>query len=150
MPRPRFSEVLVSRRHELGLSVSQASRTLKLREDVLIAFEEGDFERMPQSGYAQGMLSSYARYLGLNARELVDLFQEELYQHQHGTSSHELRRRTRQTQSGRGVTGYDVPNEASSRPKAYVEYRRVAIPLLGARWALPTGSIAVTTSARVV
>ena len=38
MPRPRFSEILVSRRHELGLSVSQASRVLKLREDVLIAF----------------------------------------------------------------------------------------------------------------
>ena len=146
MPRPRFSEVLVSRRHELGLSVSQASRTLKLREDVLIAFEEGDFERMPQSGYAQGMLSSYARYLGLNARELVDLFQEELYQHQHGTSSHELRRRTRQTQSGRGVTGYDVPNEASSRPKAYVEYR----PLLptGGGPAGDMGDFATTAMAR--
>ena len=123
MPRPRFSEVLVTRRHELGLSVSQASKILRLREDVLIAFEEGNYDHMPQSGYAQGMLSSYARYLGLNAREIVDLFQEELYEHNHGTSSHELRRRTRQNQSGRGVSGYDVLNEADSRPKAYVEYR---------------------------
>ena len=123
MPRPRFSEALVARRHELGLSVSQASKILKLREDVLIAFEEGDYDHMPQSGYAQGMLSSYARYLGLNAREIVDLFQEELYEFRHGTSSHELRRRTRQTQSGRGVSGYDLVNEAGSRPKAYVEYR---------------------------
>ena len=123
MPRPQFSEALVMRRHELGLSVSQASKILRLREDVLIAFEEGDFEHLPQSGYAQGMLSSYARYLGLNAREIVDLFQEDLYQYQHGTSSHELRRRTRDTQAGRGVSGYDLPNEAGSRPKAYVEYR---------------------------
>lgn len=123
MARPRFSEALVARRHELGLSVSQASKILKLREDVLVAFEEGDYEHMPQSGYAQGMLSSYARYLGLNAREIVDLFQEELYEHRHGTASHELRRRTRQTQSGRGLAGYDVVNEAGSRPKAYVEYR---------------------------
>ena len=129
MSLPRFSEALARRRRELGLSIAQASRTLKLREDVLVAFEKGDFEHMPQSGYAQGMLSSYARYLGLNAREIVDLFQEEVYQHQHGTSSHELRRRTRQTQSGRGVGGYDMPNEVGSRPKAYVEYR----PLL------PTG-----------
>ena len=74
MSRPRFSEALVTRRHELGLSVSQASKILKLREDVLIAFEEGDYDHLPQSGYAQGMLSSYARYLGLNAREIVDLF----------------------------------------------------------------------------
>ena len=74
MALPRFSEALALRRRELGLSIAQASRTLKLREDVLVAFEEGDFEHMPQSGYAQGMLSSYARYLGLNAREIVDLF----------------------------------------------------------------------------
>ena len=122
MALPRFSEALAQRRRDLGLSLSQASRTLKLREDVLLAFEEGDFEHMPQSGYAQGMLSSYARYLGLNAREIVDLFTEELYQYQHGASSHELRRRTRQTQSGRGISGYDMPNEVGSRPKAYVQY----------------------------
>lgn len=123
MSRPRFSEALVTRRHELGLSVSQASKILKLREDVLIAFEEGDYDHLPQSGYAQGMLSSYARYLGLNAREIVDLFQEDLYVHRTGTASHELRRRTRDTQAGRGISGYDVVNEAGSRPKAYVEYR---------------------------
>ena len=123
LSRPRFSEMLLDRRRQLGLTVGQASQVLKLKEQVLIAFEEGDFENIPQSGYAQGMLSSYARYLGLNPREVVDLFQEELYEHVHGTSSHEPRRRTRDTQSGRGVQGYDVVNEAESRPKAYVQYR---------------------------
>ena len=146
MALPRFSEALVLRRRELGLSLGQASRTLKLREDVLAAFEEGDFEHMPQSGYAQGMLSSYARYLGLNPREIVDLFTEELYQHQHGTASHELRRRTRQTQSGHGLSGYDMPNEVGSRPKAYVEYR----PLLptGGGPAGDLGDFATTAPAR--
>ena len=122
MPRPRFSEMLVARRRQLGISITQASKTLKLKEQALIAFEEGDFENIPQSGYAQGMLSSYARYLGLNPREVVDLFQEEVFEHEHGTYSHELRRKTRDTQSGRGISGYDVPNEAESRPKAYVQY----------------------------
>lgn len=146
MALPRFSEIIASRRRELGLSVAQASRVLKLREDVLIAFEEGDYEHMPQSGYAQGMLSSYARYLGLNAREIVDLFTEELYEHQHGTASHELRRRTRQTQSGRIISGYETPNEVGSRPKAYVEYR----PLLptGGGPAGDMGDFATTAPAR--
>ena len=63
------------------------------------------------------MLSSYARYLGLNAREIVDLFQEDLYVHQTGTASHELRRRTRDTQAGRGISGYDVVNEAGVAPE---------------------------------
>ena len=105
MLRPRFSEMLLQRRRQLGLTVEQASRILKLREDVLVAFEEGDFESMPQSGYAQGMLSSYARYLGLNAREVVDLFQEELYEYVNGSGSHELRRRTRDTIAGPFISG---------------------------------------------
>ena len=146
MPRPQFSEVLVARRHELGLSIRQASQILRLREDVLVAFEEGDYEHLPQSGYAQGMLSSYARYLGLNAREIVDLFQEDLYQYRHGTSSHELRRRTRDTQAGRGVAGYELPNEAGSRPKAYVEYRPL-LPTSGGP-AGDMGAFATTAPAR--
>ncbi len=146
MARPRFSEALLERRRELGLSIGQASRILKLREDVLVAFEEGDYDHMPQSGYAQGMLSSYARYLGLNAREIVDLFQEELYEHRHGTSSHELRRRTRQTQAGRGISGYDLVNEAGSRPKAYVEYRPL-LPTSGGP-AGDMGYFATTSPAR--
>lgn len=77
MDRPRFSEMLSERRRQLGFSITQASRVLRLKEDVLVAFEEGDFDAMPKSGYAQGMLSSYARYLGLDASEVVDLFVDE-------------------------------------------------------------------------
>ena len=53
--RPRFSEMLLDRRRQLGLTVGQASQVLKLKEQVLIAFEEGDFDNIPQSGYAQGI-----------------------------------------------------------------------------------------------
>ena len=78
MDRPQFSETLSSRRRQLGFSTAQATRVLRLKEDVLIAFEEGNFEAMPKSGYAQGMLSSYARYLGLDAAQIVEMYADEL------------------------------------------------------------------------
>lgn len=78
MPRPQFADMLVNRRRQLGLSITQASQVLRLKEQVLVAFEEGDFERIPKSGYAQGMLSSYARYLGLNSRDVVRQFSRDL------------------------------------------------------------------------
>lgn len=80
--RARFSEVLANRRRQLGLTIPQAAQVLRLRADVLEAFESGDFSRMPTSGYAQGMLSSYARYLDLNPSEIVDMFSEELNEYQ--------------------------------------------------------------------
>lgn len=78
MDLPEFSETLSTRRRQLGFSTRQASRVLRLKEEVLIAFEEGDFDAMPKSGYAQGMLSSYARYLGLDAGQIVELYAQEL------------------------------------------------------------------------
>lgn len=81
---PRFSQVLQRRRQELRLTTSQASRNLRLKEDVLIAFEAGDWSRIPRSGYAQGMLSSYARYLGLNPSEVILLFQEDFEAYSQG------------------------------------------------------------------
>ena len=78
MARPRFSEMLVERRRKLGLSIKQASSVLRLKEQVLVAFEEGDFASMPKSGYAQGMLASYARYLSLNPRVVTRQFSSDL------------------------------------------------------------------------
>ena len=86
MTRPRFSEILHDRRLEMGVSTAQASHVLRLKEQVLIAFEEGDFENIPKSGYAQGMLSSYARYLGLNPSAITDQFTRDLAEWEGGLS----------------------------------------------------------------
>jgi len=97
MALPRFSEMLVDRRESLGLTISQAAHVLRIKETTLIAFETGDFDAMPPSGYAQGMLASYARYLGLNPALVTDQYNEDLFVHENGSSSYELRQRTRQT-----------------------------------------------------
>lgn len=85
MDRPLFSEKLAARRRELGYSTARIANDLRLKESVLVAFEEGDFANMPKSGYAQGMLSSYARYLGLDEREMTGLFSRALNEYRHGS-----------------------------------------------------------------
>ncbi|WP_251157931.1 helix-turn-helix domain-containing protein [Caniella muris] len=111
MARPRFSDFLSNRRRQLGLTIPQASRVLRLKEQVLVAFEEGDWERIPRSGYAQGMLSSYARYLGLNPREVIDLFQDDLHAYANGQGAGPSRRQHRDDpSSGRGRQGVVAPS----------------------------------------
>ncbi|MDO4538244.1 MAG: helix-turn-helix transcriptional regulator [Coriobacteriales bacterium] len=101
MDRPLFSDMLSERRRELGYSIRQTSRVLRLKEEVLIAFEEGDFEQMPKPGYAQGMLSSYARYLGLDAREVVRAYTQDLEDYTHSS------RRQKRGAGGKGSGGAD-------------------------------------------
>lgn len=114
MGKPRFSEMLLERRRQLGLSIKQASNVLRLKEEVLIAFEEGDFDSIPKSGYAQGMLSSYARYLGLNAKTVVSQFSSDLFEHERGSDSHEARRRSRQTRDSIQGSSYESTQTAAA------------------------------------
>lgn len=77
MARARFAEQLHTRREQLRLTIPQAAKVLRMRESVIVAFENGDFDHLPPLGYAQGMISSYARYLGLDPMELTSLFEAE-------------------------------------------------------------------------
>lgn len=77
MARARYAKMLSDRRKQLRLSIPQAAKVLRMRESVLEAFEEGDFDRLPPLGYAQGMVASYARYLGLDSRHLTELYERE-------------------------------------------------------------------------
>lgn len=126
MARPRFSSMLVNRRRQLGLSVKQASNVLKLREEALIAFEDGDFKAMPKSGYAQGMLASYARYLGLDPRELVNQYAADLREYEAAQEAQRRRgdRRTQEAQNTARIQG------TAARRAAY-QGRRGLLPTSG-------------------
>ena len=144
MERPRFSSTLLQRRRELGLSTAQASRVLKLKEQVLIALEEGDFESIPKSGYAQGMVSSYARYLGLDAREMVDMFTEDLADYEAA--------QCRQTRGQKQSRSSQYMRLGSPRP-AVDDSRRNLLPTSGGRAGdmgdFATTSVAMTRSSSV-
>lgn len=77
MPRAQYADILRQRREQLGLTIPQAASVLRLRESVVEAFEAGDFAHLPPLGYAQGMVSSYARYLGLEPARLSELYEQE-------------------------------------------------------------------------
>ena len=149
MDRPLFSDMLVERRRQLGLSIKQASNVLRLKEEVLIAFEEGDFDSIPKSGYAQGMLSSYARYLGLNAKTVVNQFSQDLFEHERGAGSHEARRRNRQNRISDDGPLYETPQANAigrSGNRTYVESHGF-LPTSGG-FAGDMGDFATTSSPR--
>ncbi|MGN8819678.1 RodZ domain-containing protein [Atopobiaceae bacterium HCP3S3_A4] len=90
----RYSAILLERRRQLGITLGKAARDLRMKEQILQAFEEGDFASIPSNGYTQGMLASYARYLGLDDSAVVRQFNEDLYVYEHGYN--ERRRRSRE------------------------------------------------------
>ncbi len=66
-----IGHVLKRTRVEKNLSLVQAEEETKIRQKYLVALENENFNVIPGRVYAKGFLRNYARYLGLNAEELV-------------------------------------------------------------------------------
>ena len=67
---------LSERRFELGRSIGEVSHDLGLSRDLLIAFENGDYERMPRNQETRNALAAYAGYLGIDAQEVLEAYGE--------------------------------------------------------------------------
>ena len=81
-----FGDMLLEQRRRMGLSIQQVANTIKIRPQIIEFFETGNFASMPPRGYAQGMISSYARFLGLNPREVVNAYFDDLMAYERETS----------------------------------------------------------------
>lgn len=79
-----FGDMLLERRRQMGVSIQQVSNIVKIRPQIIEYFETENFAAMPPRGYAQGMISSYARYLGLNPHDVVDAYFDALHEYEHG------------------------------------------------------------------
>ena len=53
-----------------------AEQQTKIRKKYLVALEEENFDIMPGKVYVRGFLRNYARFLGVNGEDLVDLYNE--------------------------------------------------------------------------
>lgn len=108
-------EMLRERRQSLGLSIEQVSRTTNIRPRLLETFEQSDYDKYPPKGYASGMLSSYARALGMDPRPVLSGFEMELSQHQQQL---EIAAGARNAKLGRDTRGFSkgaVPSARRSR-----------------------------------
>ena len=97
MDEMSFGEVLRQTRERKGFDLNTTARRLRIRPDILLAIEAGNFAAMPPRGYTRNMITGYARYLGLNPTEITGMYLAELADYESGISA-----------SRRRGTGFDM------------------------------------------
>jgi len=102
--------VLRETRERKGYDLTTVARRLRIRPDILRAIEANDFSSMPPRGYTRNMVNAYARLLGLNPTEIVNMYLDEAYAKQverardNGPSSgFHMERETRRSRSRVGI-----------------------------------------------
>jgi cytoskeletal protein RodZ len=74
-----IGEKLKNAREEIGISLEEASTDLKVEESQLKNLEEGNTDSFKDIVNVKYLISDYAKYLGLNKEDLVDDFNEYLF-----------------------------------------------------------------------
>ena len=70
---------LKEKREENGVSIEEAAEDLKVRPSQLVNLEEGKRESFKDVVFLKYLIRDYAKYLGLNSDELLDEFNEFLF-----------------------------------------------------------------------
>jgi len=73
----KIGDVLRNTRQVKGISLREVEEATKIRQRYLEALENSDYEQIPGRVYALGFLRNYARFLGLDAQELIERFKAE-------------------------------------------------------------------------
>lgn len=103
--------VLREARERKGYELATVARRLHIRPDILHAIESNDFSLMPPRGYTRNMINAYARLLGINPTEIVNMYLDEAYAHQ-----------VERARNRSSVTAFDM-GRASSRASSRASRR---------------------------
>ena len=74
-----IGESLKEARENIGLSIDEVSADLKLRPSQLENIEEGNRESFKDVFYLKMLIKNYSKYLGLDYDEMVEEFNEYLF-----------------------------------------------------------------------
>jgi cytoskeletal protein RodZ len=61
-------------REEKKVSLESVARETRIKMDFLLAIEEDSFQLIPCETYVRGFIRGYAKFMHLNAEELIDLY----------------------------------------------------------------------------
>jgi len=56
------------------LTIEEAERVTKIRKKYLLALEKNNFSALPPGTFGRGLLSTYAKFLGISTHRFADIF----------------------------------------------------------------------------
>src|SRR3990167_8180901 len=69
--------LLLAEREKLGISATQAARDLVVKEEIITALENGQYQNLPEPAFVKGIIRSYGQYLNLDVKHLLALYRRE-------------------------------------------------------------------------
>ena len=93
-----IGEALKEQRESIGISIEEVANDLKLRPSQIESIEAGDKEAFKDIFYLKYFIRDYAKYLGLNYEDLIDDFNEFLFDYTSKISIEDIKKAKKQVE----------------------------------------------------
>ncbi len=104
-----LGQILAEARAAKEISLADVEKATRIRQKYLVAFEQGEYTRLPRGAIARGFLRLYADFLGLDPEDTVRRYNEES-----------------------GDKGVETPIAEVGKPRL-VDYRPIEVELIDTR-----------------
>ena len=124
-PMKEIGEALKEQRESIGVTIEEAAVDLKLKESQIEAIENGDKDAFPDVFYLKYFIRDYSKYLGLNYEDMIDEFNEFLFDYTSKISIEDIKKARKQVKSSQAEKRVASPYT--------IEYKR--------KWNIPKWTI---------
>lgn len=94
-----IGETLKEARENMGISIDEAANDLKLRPSQIENIENGNMDAFKDIFYLKYFIRDYAKYLGLKYEDLVDEFNEYLFDYTSKISLDDIKKAKKKVES---------------------------------------------------
>lgn len=103
-----IGEKLKAAREEIGISIEEAAEDLKIRPSQIENLEQGNNDAFSDLFYLKYFIRDYAKYLGLDKEDLVDEFNEYLFDYTSKISLDDIKNAKKEKKSKRVKSPYTL------------------------------------------
>lgn len=114
-------------RESMGISIEEASEDLKIRPSQIENIEAGNKEAFDDIFYLKYFIRDYAKYLGLNKEDLVDEFNEYLFDYTSKLSLDDIKQARKKKKQKKVIKSpYTIERNSNMRIIPFVVYGLIA------------------------
>ena len=121
-----IGETLKNAREEMGVSIEEAATDLKLKKSQLEDIEAGNIDAFKDVFYMKYFIRDYAKYLGLNYENMVDEFNEYLFDYTSKISIDDIRKAKKKAKKKK----VDIEERKIASPYTIEKENKLNIPLI--------------------
>jgi len=126
---------LKAKREESGIGIDEAANDLNIRKSQLESIEEGKKENFKDVLSLKLIIRDYAKYLGLNGEEMLDEFNEYLFEQTSKISLKEIEAAKKEKEEKERdlkiLSPYTLTTEDKNKRKIYILIAALLLLLLG-------------------